>query len=176
MNPRLPFHLFIAEPCISNSFKFLHKYKSMSCSICSLALWCHDMDILSALLVFHSPMASNAGFEFFRQLVRERLERCRWFQMPWRSCNGIKMQRFTYFLFHDHVLLINNQLRLFLTHRGWAKMTTVSNAFPRRKTYQFRVKISLKFVLKGPINNIIALVQIMAWCWPGDKPLSEPMW
>ena len=33
----------------------------------------------------------------------------------------------------------------------------------------------LKFVHKGPINNIPALVQIMAWCRPGDKPLSEPM-
>ena len=37
------------------------------------------------------------------------------------------------------------------------------------------LKISLKFVLKGPINNIPALVQIMAWRRPGDKPLSEPM-
>ena len=27
----------------------------------------------------------------------------------------------------------------------------------------------------GPINNIPALVQIMAWRRPGDKPLSEPM-
>ena len=37
------------------------------------------------------------------------------------------------------------------------------------------IKISLKFVPKGPINNIPALVQIMAWRRPGDKPLSEPM-
>ena len=36
-------------------------------------------------------------------------------------------------------------------------------------------KISLKFVSKGPINNIPALVQIMAWRRSGDKPLSEPM-
>ena len=36
-------------------------------------------------------------------------------------------------------------------------------------------KISLKFVPNGPINNIPALVQIMAWRRPGDKPLSEPM-
>ena len=34
--------------------------------------------------------------------------------------------------------------------------------------------ISGKFVPKGPINNIPALVQIMAWCRPCDKPLSEP--
>ena len=37
------------------------------------------------------------------------------------------------------------------------------------------IKISLKFVSQGPINNIPALVQIMAWRRPGDKPLSGPM-
>ena len=37
------------------------------------------------------------------------------------------------------------------------------------------IKISMKFVPKGQINNIPALVQIMAWCRPGNKPLSEPM-
>ena len=37
------------------------------------------------------------------------------------------------------------------------------------------LKISLKFVPKVRINNIPALVQIMAWRRPGDKPLSEPM-
>ena len=37
------------------------------------------------------------------------------------------------------------------------------------------IKMSLKFVPNGPIINIPALVQIMAWRRPGDKPLSEPM-
>ena len=37
------------------------------------------------------------------------------------------------------------------------------------------LKISLKFVPRVRINNIPALVQIMAWRRPGDKPLSEPM-
>ena len=37
------------------------------------------------------------------------------------------------------------------------------------------IKISLKFVPKDPIDNIPALVQIMAWRQSGDKPLSEPM-
>ena len=31
------------------------------------------------------------------------------------------------------------------------------------------IKISLKFVPKGPIGNISALVQIMAWRRPGDN-------
>ena len=37
------------------------------------------------------------------------------------------------------------------------------------------IKISLKFVPKGPINNNPAVVQIMAWRLSCDKPLSEPM-
>ena len=37
------------------------------------------------------------------------------------------------------------------------------------------IKISLKFVPKGPINNISALVQVMVWPRPGDKPFTEPM-
>ena len=36
-------------------------------------------------------------------------------------------------------------------------------------------KITLKFVPTGPVNNIPALVQIVAWRRSGEKPLSEPM-
>ena len=37
------------------------------------------------------------------------------------------------------------------------------------------IKISRKFVRKGPINNKSSLVQVIAWPWTGDKPLPEPM-
>ena len=43
------------------------------------------------------------------------------------------------------------------------------------KNVWISLKISLKFVPKGLINNIPPLVQIMAWRRPGDKRLSEPM-
>ena len=43
------------------------------------------------------------------------------------------------------------------------------------ETVRISIKIPLKFVPKGPINNNPALVQIMAWRRPGDKPLSGPM-
>ena len=43
------------------------------------------------------------------------------------------------------------------------------------ETIIISTKISLKFVPKGPIVNIPALVQIMAWRRPGDELLSEPM-
>ena len=37
------------------------------------------------------------------------------------------------------------------------------------------IQISLPFVPKGPIYNKLALVQVMAWRWTGDKALPEPM-
>ena len=43
---------------------------------------------------------------------------------------------------------------------------------PRRIVYKM-MKFSLKLVPKDPINNIPALVQIMTWHLPGDKPFSE---
>ena len=51
---------------------------------------------------------------------------------------------------------------------------TCKNIF-LNENVRISIKISLKFVPKGPINNIPALVQIMAWRLPGGKPLSEPM-
>ena len=58
-----------------------------------------------------------------------------------------------------------------LTNWGWDKMAAIlrtifSNAFSFMKTYEF----CLRFVSKVRINNILALVQIMAWHRPGDKP------
>ena len=37
------------------------------------------------------------------------------------------------------------------------------------------IKISLKFVPKGPNDNNLSFVQIMVWRRIGDKPLPEPM-
>ena len=42
------------------------------------------------------------------------------------------------------------------------------------KKFCILIKFSLKCVPKGQINSIAALVQIMAWCRIGDKPLSKP--
>ena len=43
------------------------------------------------------------------------------------------------------------------------------------ENFTISIKISLKFVPKGPITKNPALVQIMAWRRSGDKPLSETM-
>ena len=61
-----------------------------------------------------------------------------------------------------------------LTHWGQDKMadifqTTFSNAF------LWMMLILIKFVPKCSINNIPAFVRVMAWHFPGDKPISKPM-
>ena len=73
-------------------------------------------------------------------------------------------------------------------HHQWISINTLSprqngrcfadDTFKRiflNENVRISIKFSLKFVPKGPINNIPALVQIMAWRRLGDKPLSEPV-
>ena len=50
-----------------------------------------------------------------------------------------------------------------------------SNAFFFCENVWISLRISMKLLPNVRINNIPAFVQIMAWCTPGDKPLSEPM-
>ena len=67
-----------------------------------------------------------------------------------------------------------------LTHLPWTKWPPF-----RRRHFQMHfcewkvlcilIPISLRFVLKVPIDNKSALVQAMAWHRIGDKPLPEPL-
>ena len=52
---------------------------------------------------------------------------------------------------------------------------TFSNAVFINENFCVLIPISLKFIPKGPIDNKSSLVQVMAWCQTGNKPLSEPM-
>ena len=46
--------------------------------------------------------------------------------------------------------------------------------FMNEKLY-ILIQISLKFAPGGPIDNTTALVQVMAWCRTGNKPLPESL-
>ena len=90
-------------------------------------------------------------------------------------------------IIHMVLLQVLDNCDFMLTHWGRDKMdttsqTTCSSAFSSMKMYECWLKFHWSFFLrfqltisKVPINNIKALVQIMAWCRPGDKPLSDPM-
>ena len=47
--------------------------------------------------------------------------------------------------------------------------------FKLNENDEIPIRISPKFVPTSAINNKPALVQVMAWCRTGDKPLPEPM-
>ena len=68
-----------------------------------------------------------------------------------------------------------------LTHWDRDKMaaifqTTFSSGFTWMAMYEFRLKCHWSLFSCVQLTNIPALVQIMAWRQPGDKPLSEPIW
>ena len=71
------------------------------------------------------------------------------------------------------VILIINSLRPRQNGRHFAD--DIFNGISLIANVWIPIKISLKYVPRGPINNIPALVRIMVWRRPGDKPLSEPM-
>ena len=81
-----------------------------------------------------------------------------------------------------------NPLALAVTSKGTAIFNTLrprqdGRHFPDdifksivlNENVKILIKISLTFIPKDPINNLPALVYVMAWRRPGDKPLSEPI-
>ena len=78
------------------------------------------------------------------------------------------------FLFNSEVIAgLYNTLRPRQNGRHFADDTFIRIFV--NENVRISIKFSLKFVSKGPINNISALFQIMAWRRSGDKPFSEPM-
>ena len=73
-----------------------------------------------------------------------------------------------------------NSAAMTLTHLPLDKMTNnladdIFNCIFFNENAWILNKISLRFVPKGPINNIPALVQIMAWRWPGEPSFAQEM-
>ena len=92
----------------------------------------------------------------------EKQNICRWDNRQQRETTGKTRYQFTF-----------NTLRPRPNGRHFAD--DIFKSIFLNENVWIPIKIPLKFVPKGPVNNIPALVQIMAWRRPGDKPLSEPM-
>ena len=88
-------------------------------------------------------------------------------------CAGWCITLLTQWLGDWYIVIYINTLRPRQNGRRFADDT--SKRIFLNENVRISIKISLKFVPKGPINNNPALVQIMAWRLSGDKPLSEPM-
>ena len=108
-----------------------------------------------------------------------------------RGTGNLRRYRVHYDVIVMHFYLVSYARLLRSTGRGSLSLTWLNTLWPRQNGRHFAddifkriflneniwipIKIWLKFVSNGSINNIPALVQIMAWRRPGDKPLSEPM-
>ena len=102
-----------------------------------------------------------------------------------KACTKWKchVQKFQTFFFQPQCALPTDVplfAKLLLTHRGLDKMAApladdIFQCISLNENFLILNKISLKYVPQGLIDNMAALVQIMAWRRKGDKPLSEPM-
>ena len=65
--------------------------------------------------------------------------------------------------------------RLRLRQHSWHFADNTFKCIFLYDNHYILITISLKFVPEGPIDNKSWLVQVMAWCQTGTKPLPEPM-
>ena len=70
---------------------------------------------------------------------------------------------------------VNYQLQHIEAETKWPLFSRRGFQMHFREWKCISIKISLKFGPKGLINSIPALVQMMVWRRPDDKPLSWPM-
>ena len=114
------------------------------------------------------------GFGVFLDLrLNKRLSKQSWgwwFETPsrplWRQCNARNNShghQAIYFFVISRCVLIHIEAE--------TRWPPFSYAFSWMKMFQFSITISPR----GPIDNIRAVVQIMAWRLFGAKPLPEPM-
>ena len=80
----------------------------------------------------------------------------------------------------SEVWLLNWCWCVYLTHIPLEKMATIfaDDIFKcifMNEVFCISIKISLKFVPEGPIDNKSVLVQVMVLCQTAVKPLPEPM-
>ena len=74
-------------------------------------------------------------------------------------------------LLHIDVSNKNNQYIKGYQH-GWY-FIDIFKGILSNENFRIANKISLRYIPQGLIDNESALVQIMAWCLTGNKPLPE---
>ena len=85
------------------------------------------------------------------------------------------LNEYIYIYIYLHIFITVSVYTLRARQMDAISQTIFSNAFSWMKMFEFRLKFHWIFVPKCPINNIPAMVQIMAWRRPSNMPLSEPM-
>ena len=122
-----------------------------------------------------APMLTHCQLDHWKQNVTE---------------NSNRISNIVMILTTKRNCYVCNTFHLFGSCLAWMIFVHINTLRPTRNRHHFAddisnaffnenelipIKISLKCIPKDPFNSIPALVQIMAWRRPGDKPLSEPM-
>ena len=92
-----------------------------------------------------------------------------WWPRPHMDRNATFHTHYNDYICNANVLLVNTW-----RSRRNDRHLADDHLFSWMKIYWCEFKFHWSFFPKGPINNIPALDQIMAWRQPGDKPLSDP--
>ena len=119
-------------------------------------------------------LGHDLDLEFSRSNIEFAISQPKMVRLPWNEKQAYRLNSkasnvtIRFDLGHDHNTLRPRQNGCYFADGIFKCIFLNENAW-------ISLKISLKFVPKVQINNIAALVQIMAWHRPGFKPLSEPM-
>ena len=133
-------------------------------TLAQIMAWCLAAPLPEPMLTIHQSARWQLRENHFTRTADEM-------NPPDNTCTYICLE-INLLKFHRHFPWVNS-LRPRQNRRHFADDVFKCNFLI--KNVWTPIKISLNFVPKGPINNIPALVQIMAWRRPGEKPLSEPM-
>ena len=128
-----------------------------------------------------------------RFTLSQQWSNCRFMlSQQWSYCRFALSQQWSYYKFVLCQQLSYCRLRSHWYTYKWLSIPATLNTSPLgqnghhftddsfkcifvNEKFPILIKISLKFVPEGPIDNSPALVLIMTWCRIGTKPLSEPM-
>ena len=153
--------------------------------IAARAWWRHQMETFSALLAIcagNSPVPPQRpvtrSFDVFFDKRLSKQSWGWWFETLsrplWRHCNVVcvcvlpRMEPILQRLCeHINSSPLNKMAATLADDKFRCIFLNGSDRIP--------IRFPLKFVRRSPIYNKPALVQMMAWRWIGDKPLSEPM-
>ena len=110
---------------------------------------------------------SRAGTQnYVRQILWDVITcPCPWYQLQVKHSSYVRA---------DTAVLVINTLR-----PRWSRCHFADDSFRYiflNENIWIFTKISLKFIAKSPINDIPALVQVMAWCWPAPSHYLKQWW
>ena len=132
----------------------------------TMIVWFWNLTGISVALLLEKPKPESRGFETSLETLPYKDD------TPsagiLRSTSQLSLCQVTNGMEHTYQIISFNTLRARQNGRHFADDTF--NRIFVNENVRIPIKFSLKFVSKGPINNIPALVQIMASRRPGDKP------